>query len=225
MTERDEHIQEKERKVYDLKKRNQELEKYKFVLDFRIKELKEQVEPRENEIAEMTSEIQDINTELDSLSRQKISLEENISKLCNVLQVKKKDYVKEHEKLMKYNSQIKSFRADLQDCIHYFQEPHLLKKSIENLAKKYGSRESELQNSKMNQSIKKECLDQQEFLREKIASLRIQTDSSISRFKSVNINSIMENRGLIKEIGTLRNSKSHWIRPTVQKAPEEVVQE
>ena len=58
MAERDEHIQEKERKVYDLKKRNQELEKFKFVLDFRIKELKEQVEPRENEIAEMTNEIQ-----------------------------------------------------------------------------------------------------------------------------------------------------------------------
>jgi hypothetical protein len=57
MAERDEHIQDKEKKVYDLKKRNQELEKFKFVLDFRIKELKEQVEPRENEIAEMTTEI------------------------------------------------------------------------------------------------------------------------------------------------------------------------
>ncbi len=57
MAERDEHIQDKEKKVYDLKKRNQELEKFKFVLDFRIKELKEQVEPRENEIAEMTMEI------------------------------------------------------------------------------------------------------------------------------------------------------------------------
>ncbi len=57
MAERDEHIQDKEKKVYDLKKRNQELEKFKFVLDFRIKELKEQVEPRENEIADMTTEI------------------------------------------------------------------------------------------------------------------------------------------------------------------------
>ena len=58
MSDRDENIQDKERKVYDLKKRNQELEKYKFVLDFRIKELKEQVEPRENHIAEMSHQIQ-----------------------------------------------------------------------------------------------------------------------------------------------------------------------
>jgi cilia- and flagella-associated protein 57 len=57
MAERDELIQDKERRVYDLKKKNQELEKFKFVLDFRIKELKEQVEPRENEIAEMTLHI------------------------------------------------------------------------------------------------------------------------------------------------------------------------
>ena len=58
MADRDENIQDSERKVYDLKKRNQELEKYKFVLDYRIKELKEQVEPRENHIAEMSREIQ-----------------------------------------------------------------------------------------------------------------------------------------------------------------------
>lgn len=57
MAERDELIQDKERRVYDLKKKNQELEKFKFVLDYRIKELKEQVEPRENEIAAMTQEI------------------------------------------------------------------------------------------------------------------------------------------------------------------------
>lgn len=58
MSDRDDHIQDRERKVYDLKKRNQELEKYKFVLDFRIKELKEQVEPRESHIAEMSHQIQ-----------------------------------------------------------------------------------------------------------------------------------------------------------------------
>ncbi|KAI8847166.1 hypothetical protein BC829DRAFT_249868 [Chytridium lagenaria] len=57
MAERDELIQDKERRVYDLKKKNQELEKFKFVLDFRIKELKEQVEPRENNIQEMTGQI------------------------------------------------------------------------------------------------------------------------------------------------------------------------
>ncbi|KAJ3142003.1 Cilia- and flagella-associated protein 57, partial [Physocladia obscura] len=57
MAERDELIQDKERRVYELKKKNQELEKFKFVLDFRIKELKEQVEPRETEISVMSDQI------------------------------------------------------------------------------------------------------------------------------------------------------------------------
>ena len=35
--ERDETIQEKEKRIYDLKKKNQELEKFKFVLDYKIK--------------------------------------------------------------------------------------------------------------------------------------------------------------------------------------------
>jgi hypothetical protein len=41
--ERDETIGDKERRIYELKKKNQELEKFKFVLDYKIKELKKQV--------------------------------------------------------------------------------------------------------------------------------------------------------------------------------------
>ena len=48
--ERDDTIQEKEKRIYDLKKKNQELEKFKFVLDYKIKELKKQIEPRERDI-------------------------------------------------------------------------------------------------------------------------------------------------------------------------------
>ncbi|VTJ60870.1 Hypothetical predicted protein [Marmota monax] len=58
--ERDETIQDKEKRIYDLKKKNQELEKFKFVLDYKIKELKKQIEPRENEIKEMKEQIQEV---------------------------------------------------------------------------------------------------------------------------------------------------------------------
>jgi hypothetical protein len=33
----------KEKKIFELKKKNQELDKFKFVLDFKIRELKQQV--------------------------------------------------------------------------------------------------------------------------------------------------------------------------------------
>ena len=57
MSNREQIIQDKEKKVYDLKKRNQELEKYKFVLDYRIKELKQKIEPREKQISEMVLQV------------------------------------------------------------------------------------------------------------------------------------------------------------------------
>lgn len=56
------HPQEK--RIYDLKKKNQELEKFKFVLDYKIKELKKQIEPRENEIKVMKEQIQEVRSHL-----------------------------------------------------------------------------------------------------------------------------------------------------------------
>lgn len=56
------HLQEK--RIYDLKKKNQELEKFKFVLDYKIKELKKQIEPREKEIKVMKEQIQEVRSHL-----------------------------------------------------------------------------------------------------------------------------------------------------------------
>lgn len=48
--DRDKTIGVKESRIYDLKKKNQELEKFKYVLDYKIKELKRDIVPREDEI-------------------------------------------------------------------------------------------------------------------------------------------------------------------------------
>jgi len=48
--ERENTIKDKDKRIYDLKKKTQELEKFKFVLDYKIKELKRDIGPREIEI-------------------------------------------------------------------------------------------------------------------------------------------------------------------------------
>lgn len=50
--ERDETIQGQRKRIYDLKKKNQELEKFKFVLD-KIRELKSKLSPYGNDIKAM----------------------------------------------------------------------------------------------------------------------------------------------------------------------------
>ena len=49
-----------EKRIYDLKKKNQELEKFKFVLDHKIKELTKQIEPKEKEIRQMKDQITEV---------------------------------------------------------------------------------------------------------------------------------------------------------------------
>ncbi|CAD2221516.1 hypothetical protein AGDE_15534 [Angomonas deanei] len=55
--ERDGVIGEREKEIYNLKKQNQELEKHKFVLDHRIRQLKAQMEPKQREIAAQNQKI------------------------------------------------------------------------------------------------------------------------------------------------------------------------
>lgn len=50
LQEREKTIKDKDKRIIDLKKKTQELEKFKFVLDYKIKELKRDIGPREMEI-------------------------------------------------------------------------------------------------------------------------------------------------------------------------------
>ena len=47
MQERDSTIKDKDNKIMELRRKTQELEKFKFVLDYKIKELKRDIGPRE----------------------------------------------------------------------------------------------------------------------------------------------------------------------------------
>ena len=73
--ERDDTISDKEKRIYDLKKKNQELEKFKFVLDYKIKELKKQIEPREVDIADMKETIQKMDHELERYHKNNVKLD------------------------------------------------------------------------------------------------------------------------------------------------------
>jgi uncharacterized protein (DUF3084 family) len=53
LKERDTTIKDKDKRIIDLKKKTQELEKFKFVLDYKIKELKRDIGPRELEITKL----------------------------------------------------------------------------------------------------------------------------------------------------------------------------
>ena len=59
--DKDTTIGELEKKIYSLKKKTQELEKFKFVLDYKIKELKRDIAPRGLEITKLKKETNDMD--------------------------------------------------------------------------------------------------------------------------------------------------------------------
>ncbi|KAJ3076789.1 Cilia- and flagella-associated protein 57 [Podochytrium sp. JEL0797] len=195
MADRDEMIQDKERRVYELKKKNQELEKFKFVLDFRIKELKEQVEPRENEIAFMTDQIQDINEELGLLNSQKSGFEHEIKSMNDKLNALKHDYNSQHRKLHAANQSLKMLQMELHDAVQYIQDPPLLKKSVKNLFDKHCAHEVEsLTRVEVEPEVQAEHSRQTDNLSEEIRTLRKQTEKNIDQYRLDGILSMVDNQ-------------------------------
>ena len=89
-----------------MKKKNQELEKFKFVLDYKIKELKRQIEPREQDIQGMTQQIKviwllifkEMDVELEHYHKANADLERAITDLKLKLKAAEKEVAKERER-------------------------------------------------------------------------------------------------------------------------------
>lgn len=61
------------------------MEKFRFVLDYKIKELKLQIAPRENEITVMQRQIEDMDLELEQYHKSNLALNLMIGKLYFII--------------------------------------------------------------------------------------------------------------------------------------------
>eukprot|EP01116_Phalansterium_solitarium_P012663 TRINITY_DN2915_c0_g1_i12.p1 TRINITY_DN2915_c0_g1~~TRINITY_DN2915_c0_g1_i12.p1 ORF type:complete len:1129 (+),score=470.31 TRINITY_DN2915_c0_g1_i12:137-3523(+) len=67
--ERNATVGHKEARILEVKQRNQELQKYRFVLDYKINELEDELEPKESEITEMRVQIKAMDEELQRMQK------------------------------------------------------------------------------------------------------------------------------------------------------------
>ncbi|KXS21543.1 WD40 repeat-like protein [Gonapodya prolifera JEL478] len=105
---RDQQIDEIERRIYELKKKNAELEKWKFVLDFKIKEIKGNIEPRAVETEAAANQINEVGVDLsrtdDALQMGQASKVKLSQQLNDAIEKKK------HEKRRKLSWECKQTR-------------------------------------------------------------------------------------------------------------------
>eukprot|EP00388_Colpodella_angusta_P022066 GDKJ01056265.1.p1 GENE.GDKJ01056265.1~~GDKJ01056265.1.p1 ORF type:complete len:468 (-),score=77.89 GDKJ01056265.1:82-1284(-) len=109
LKERSETISDKDKRIYELKKKNQELEKFKFVLEYKIKELKSQIDPREEEIRQAQAKYKDMQEESDRYLRSNEALVLQI----RTLKLKVNGHAKEIEELSAKSQEGTAFQSRL----------------------------------------------------------------------------------------------------------------
>ena len=113
--ERDDTITDKEKRIYALKKKNQELEKFRFVLDYKIKELKMQIVPREEEIKDMRKQIEDMNVELVQYHKSNKALNLMISEMKLKSEGMRRELILQTERYDMNARIIEKYRQDLHE--------------------------------------------------------------------------------------------------------------
>jgi len=184
-------------------KKNQELEKFKFVLDYKIKELKKQIEPRENDIKAMKEQIQEMESELERFHKQNNGLELNIAELRLKLKATEKELYQERQKCHDIDAEVKRFKTDLHNVTAYIQEPKQLKEGVKELYGKYVTDDAS-DRSGVDADIQKEYARQREHLERSVASLRKKLAKDTEIHRADNVRVMQENVTLIKEINDLR---------------------
>merc|ERR1719171_89054 len=200
--ERDKTIGDKETRIYDLKKQNQELEKFKFVLDYKIKELKAQIDPKMEDIAEMRTQIQAMDAELEDYVRKNKQLALDISQLQMKQRALQEEIKTQKKKLRDDMALIKRFKIDLHECLQFIQEPKQLKEAVALLYRKYV--QSGVKKLELDTDTQKEYNRQRDYLEKSVDSLKrkLAKDSEVHRIDNMRI--MQENVSLIREINDLR---------------------
>jgi len=200
--ERDKTIGDKEQQIYDLKKHNQELEKFKFVLDYKIKELKSQIDPKNQDISIMKLQIQEMDHDLEDYHKKNKQLQIDIGQLQLRQKISQDEIATQRKKLSDSLTLIKRMNNDFHECVQYIQEPLLLKEKINNLYKKYVPNGVEKQ--ELDIDIEKEYNRQKEYLEKSVQSLKHKLIRDSEVHKQDNVRVLQENVALIKEINELR---------------------
>eukprot|EP00929_Paragymnodinium_shiwhaense_P023266 TRINITY_DN1460_c0_g2_i1.p1 TRINITY_DN1460_c0_g2~~TRINITY_DN1460_c0_g2_i1.p1 ORF type:complete len:1226 (+),score=432.73 TRINITY_DN1460_c0_g2_i1:97-3774(+) len=200
--ERDKTIGDKEQKIYELKKQNQELEKFKFVLDYKIKELKAQIDPKNDSIAEMKKQIQAMDADLEDYHRKNKQLRVNIEQLQSRQRNLQEEIVSQRKRMTDSQTIIKRFKNDLHESVQFIQDPKLLKESITSLYKKYVP--NGIKKQELDSDIQREYNRQRDYLEKSVESLKrkLLKDSDVHRQDNMRI--LQENVALIREINDLR---------------------
>jgi WD40 repeat protein len=200
--EREDTIVDKEKRIFELKKQNQELEKFKFVLDYKITTLTEQIKPSKDEIVKLKKDLKRMDKELEKSQDNNDKLNLTIKDLQLKIEGNKRE-------IAQLNNQIKDaevfksrIRADIHEVVQFIQEPLKLKEEVKKLYYKHVNQN--ITKQEMDYDIQNEYDRQRAYLEKTVESLKKKLIKATETSKAENMRIMHENVVLINEINTLR---------------------
>merc|ERR1712228_861470 len=208
MLSRDNIIGEKEKKIYKLKKKNQNLEKHKFVLDYKIKSLKKQIEPRQNKILSMKDNVKKLDVELERLHKINGQLKVGIKQTNQSINSIQKVINGKKEKYKKLQLITSKFGYDLSQIIQFIQSPKELRQYFVNKMYNKNKQNSLMmfvdQNYDINKNVLKEYSRQRQHLVLCVNSLKKKLNKQSKVNRKENYQIMMQNVKYMTEIQELR---------------------
>jgi len=212
ITGRDDVIGLRERKIYNLKKKNQELEKFKFVLDYKIKELKRQIEPREAEISTMKGRVKEMDGELEKYHASNASLDQLIGTLRRKIDTTQKDILSSRRVIMTQQSLIKRFKAELHQCADDIQAPAKLKQGVTELYARHAPFVEANDGGGVDKNVQDEFVRLEENLKRMLGDLQASYRKDADDHAADNLRVMNSNMGLIREITRQRDANKRLRR-------------
>ncbi|KAK5913161.1 hypothetical protein CesoFtcFv8_002970 [Champsocephalus esox] len=194
--------QDKDKTICSLKKKNQELEKLKFVLDFQLNEMKSQTEPQQEDIVEKKERIHQLQEELVQIDKVNTQLKLSVSELRLKLRTRDKEMHKEAQKVKDLETHLQRLKADLHNCVGFIQEPKKLKDSMQAIYARYVA--DGVEQSGVEEEIQRAFCRQRDHLEKTVNGLKTRLAKSAEQHEQVYVKIMKENVGLITEINELR---------------------
>mmetsp|Transcript_26936 Transcript_26936/g.41053 ORF Transcript_26936/g.41053 Transcript_26936/m.41053 type:complete len:247 (+) Transcript_26936:277-1017(+) len=196
-------IGDKEKKIYTLKKKTQELEKFKFVLDYKIKELKRDIAPRGMEITRLKKETNDMDKNLRHYNKINANLGFIVDHLRKRQEKMQKQIKQNRAKIRSNDIFIKGFKNAVYWVVQYIDDFDQLKRVVHENLFPY-VKDQEMKNVEIDPDIKKEYENQRRYLDNSKNSLKKRLEKEQQIHKEDNMNIMRENIKLIKMISDLR---------------------
>jgi len=213
VAERETQIVEREKRISDLKNKARELEKFKFVLDYRNEELKKLIDPKNAELEQLKGQIQELDDELQSDSKNKLGLQQKLDDKEEKLLAQQREMVKERKRTYDKERFINMFIKELHKLVTEV-EPNGWREGIRKLHHTYVTSRKEVQKQMeewtgQSDEIVAEFTRQREHLERSLNERTKKAEKTEVRTKEDLNRKVLENALLIEEINDLRRDKKH----------------